>query len=51
MDGQAHDLTKEIGITPDMVEAGVRAASLYDSTDSLEMIVRDVFSEMLKLLL
>lgn len=40
---------QEIEITPQMVEAGVRAASLYSSEDELSEIVRAVFSAMLPL--
>lgn len=40
----------QIEITPAMVEAGVRAASLYDSEDDLSEIVSAVFLAMLPLL-
>lgn len=39
-----------VEITPQMIEAGVTAASLYDSEDDLEMVVQDVFVSMLRLL-
>jgi hypothetical protein len=38
--------TGEIEITPQTVEAGVQAAALFDATDSLEMIERELFSAM-----
>lgn len=43
-DGQVGAL--EIEITPAMIEAGVKAAAIYDKNDSLEMIVTDVFLQM-----
>jgi hypothetical protein len=36
-----------IEITPEMIAAGVDAMRLFDSRDSLEMIAREVFLQML----
>ena len=38
---------QEIEITPEMVEAGVRALALFDGEDRLKQVVRTVFRAML----
>lgn len=42
----ARDRPVEIEITPEMIEAGIEALALYDSSDSMEFIIRDVFQAM-----
>ena len=40
-------MTEEIEITPEMVEAGVEAAAIYDSDDSLTDVVTAVYRAMI----
>ncbi len=49
VDRSAHDTEREIEVTPEMIEAGLEEMRVYESGDSWESLVREIYLAMVKL--